>query len=167
MAEPAAAAAVRSKLSGMTVLRLSDLPDSVGEALRHYDNDGDGVIDINELVDAGVKAARDAKNVGRLVKISLALFLLCAANLAAIFGLVYSVVALTKDSKVDASNQLVTRSGLPVGTGPALALLPLGSTTLPAAFAYVAFTSANGYNFSLSVDGAHVPCGGPPPSLRH
>lgn len=155
MAEPVAQTTVpRSKLSGKTVLRLSELPASVGEALSYYDGDGDGVIDINELIVAGAQAAKDAKNVGRLVKVSVALFLLCCANLAAIFGLVYSVVALTKDSKVDASNQLVTRSGSPVSTGPALALLPLGSTTLPAAFAYVAFTTAGGYNFSLSVDGA-------------
>ena len=150
----------RSKLSVMsskTVLRLNELPNSVREALSAYDNDGDGVIDISELISAGNKAKSDAKNVSRLAKLALALFLLCVCNLAAIFGLVYSVVALTKDSKVDANNQLVTRAGTPVTTGPALSVLPVGSTTLPTAFAYVAFTTAAGYNYSLPVDGAVMP----------
>ena len=153
--EPVAGkAAARSTLSGTTVLRLHELPAAVSEALSHYDKDGDGVIDINELVNAGTQAQFDAKNVRRLVKVAVALFCLCVFNLAAIFGLVFSVVALTKDSKVDSNNQLVTRSGTPVSTAPALAVLPIGATALPAAFAYVAFTTAQGFNFSLSVDGA-------------
>ena len=160
--EPVAGkAAARSTLSGTTVLRLHELPAAVSEALSHYDKDGDGVIDINELVNAGTQAQFDAKNVRRLVKVAVALFCLCVFNLAAIFGLVFSVVALTKDSKVDSNNQLVTRSGTPVSTAPALAVLPIGATALPAAFAYVAFTTAQGYNFSLSVDGTLDATGDP------
>ena len=92
-------------------ISLECFPDTIHEALRPFDPDGDGTISVGELVMAAQAMERIRKE-NRYMKIAIAIFigvffLFCCA----IFGLTYVVVELTKEMQVDEDNPNLTVAG--------------------------------------------------------
>ena len=113
------------------------------------------MVDIHELLNATHKAQADARSVRRLVKLAIALCLLLGMQLAATFGLVYGVVAITKDTKVssDTGAVLVTKGNVPISTGAVVVENPAGTEGLPASFSAVVLTTPGGFDVTANVEG--------------
>lgn len=138
-----------------TRLDLSSLPSDVADALKHWDADGDGLITTAELFRGGRDAQDNKLKVRRLVFAVVALLVVLVVQLGATFGLVFAVVAVTKDSKVDSENALVARDGSYLGTTPVL-MTVTSSEVADSVFADVRsiyVETASGVAAQLAVDG--------------
>jgi hypothetical protein len=102
------------KVSGTIIL--SELPPRAAEALRSFDVDGDGLVDVDELLHASrlhEKAVNKALFYRRLFVILFGVFM---AQLGSMFGIVFGVVDYTRTTNVAVPN---TPGTLPVMTNKA------------------------------------------------
>eukprot|EP00959_Pyramimonas_sp_CCMP1952_P079116 1653770-Pyramimonas_sp.AAC.1 len=79
-------------------LKLNSLPNGVANALRDLDADNDGDIDVTELQQAVQAFQADKKRVKFLRKALAIATIMMIIGGAALFGLVYAVVVLTKET---------------------------------------------------------------------
>ena len=100
------AAAKEANKSGEIAIKT--LPKEIQPTLKVFDVDGDGTVAPMELARAA-ELYQDSKNmVKRLTRLAAALLLLMGVMLAAITGLTFSVVELSKESKVGADGAMVS-----------------------------------------------------------
>eukprot|EP00240_Pyramimonas_obovata_P000059 CAMPEP_0118924282 /NCGR_PEP_ID=MMETSP1169-20130426/2487_1 /TAXON_ID=36882 /ORGANISM="Pyramimonas obovata, Strain CCMP722" /LENGTH=1351 /DNA_ID=CAMNT_0006865379 /DNA_START=110 /DNA_END=4165 /DNA_ORIENTATION=+ len=167
---------------GNMSLKLKQLPQSIALVLGELDADGDGTIDLLELQGAVNAFKANKKNVKMLRKMLLGAILMMLIGTAAMVGLVYTVIVLTKETHTGADgimrvafcsddtlvrvgnaeqtfagSTMVTNDGRTVGTRQA-PLQPVGlSSTLPnAAFDELKVLKIEGENsafLSLTVLG--------------
>ncbi len=85
------------------------------EQLKELDHSGDGHLDASEVL-AGIQALnREKQKSKRLIWLSFALLAFSVLLLVAMFGLIYQVVEMTKESRVDPSGiMMVKGSNVPV-----------------------------------------------------
>jgi len=84
--------------------------------LRQLDKDGNGEIDLQEVCDAIDQMVDQEKQTRLMKKLSIMFGILTLLSIAAIVGLTYAVVSLSKDVQ-DNNNVLVSKdSGLPMST---------------------------------------------------
>ncbi len=126
----------RQELSSSTaVLRLSELPPYVADALRSLDVDGDGTINVGELHVGAEKADRSLKKSQFFRKLFVVLFGLWLAQLASTFGVVFGTVNYAKESIVNSDARMLTKDGRStVQTAAAMLAVPLTSQLSDDAF---------------------------------
>lgn len=117
--------------SGEKGINVADLLETPGltstlrERLQAADANGDGIISAGEMMDviqSEITATRDKKLMGRVL---VALGIACLLIIAAVVGLTYAVVEMSKDTSVD-GNVLVSKDGLqPLGTAALQERTPL------------------------------------------
>jgi len=103
--------------SGEKGINVADLLEAPGltstlrERLQAADANGDGIISAGEMMDviqSEITATRDKKLMGRVL---VALGIACLLIIAAVVGLTYAVVEMSKDTSVQ-NNVLVSKDGL-------------------------------------------------------
>ena len=148
----------RHELSANTaVLKLSELPPYVADALRSLDVDGDGTINVGELHVGAEKADRSLKKSQFFRKLFVVLFGLWLAQLASTFGVVFGTVNYAKESIVNSDARMLTKDGRStVQTAAAMLAVPLTSQLSDDAFLElktISLTSPTGAVMHLSVLG--------------
>ena len=113
---------------GLNVADLLEAPgltSSLRERLQAADANGDGVISASEMIDviqSEITATRDRKVMQRVL---IALGVACLLIIAAVVGLTYAVVEMSKDTSVE-NNVLVGKDGLqPLSTATLQQTTPL------------------------------------------
>jgi hypothetical protein len=113
---------------GLNVADLLEAPgltSSLRERLQAADANGDGVISASEMIDviqSEITATRDRKMMKRVL---IALGVACLLVIAAVVGLTYAVVEMSKDTSVE-NNVLVGKDGLqPLSTATLQQTTPL------------------------------------------
>ena len=112
-------------------LNLADLLEAPGltstlkQRLQAADANGDGIISASEMIDviqSEITATRDKKLMSRVL---IVLGVACLLIIAAVVGLTYAVVDMSKDTSVD-NNVLVSKDGLqPLSTATLQETVPL------------------------------------------
>ena len=103
-----------SAAKGLNVADLLEAPglaSSLRDRLQAADANGDGVISASEMIDviqSEITATRDKKVMQRVL---IALGVACLLIIAAVVGLTYAVVEMSKDTSVQ-NNVLVSKDGL-------------------------------------------------------
>jgi hypothetical protein len=101
------------------------LTSTLRERLQAADADGDGIISASEMMDVmqrEITATRDRK---MMVRVLAALSVACVLIIAAVVGLTYAVVQMSKDTSVE-NNVLVGKDGLqPLSTATLQQTTPL------------------------------------------
>ena len=97
--------------------------------LKSIDTNGDGMIDIGELCEKIEEMATIEKQRRLLKWATIITMVFALLTIAATVGLVYAVVALTKDTNVSSSGILVTKdsAATPIATGQVITLDSLNS----------------------------------------
>ena len=93
------------------LLAAPGLSSTLGDRLQAADANGDGVISVSEMIDvfqSEADAIRDNKMMKRAL---IALGIACLLIIAAVVGLTYAVVEMSKDTSVQ-NNVLVSKDGL-------------------------------------------------------
>jgi hypothetical protein len=107
------------------LLEAPGLTSTLRERLQAADADGDGIISASEMMDVmqrEITATRDRK---MMVRVLAALSVACVLIIAAVVGLTYAVVEMSKDTSVE-NNVLVGKDGLqPLSTATLQQTLPL------------------------------------------
>lgn len=80
------------------------------EKLRALDKNGDGELDLEEVVDAMEQMIKSEKQNRMLKWFLAAMTVFCLLTIAATVGLTYAVVSLSKDTKVGSDNALVNKN---------------------------------------------------------
>ena len=100
-----------------------------GDRVASLDKDGDGNIDRTELLmflDAVVRQEQQMKWLKVTLGVALGVLIVFALT---VFGMVWAVVALSKDTQVSSGNVLVSKSsGAPLATRTAMFRMPLPDT---------------------------------------
>ena len=108
-----------------TLLAVPGLPSTLKDRLHAADANGDGVISASEMIDvlqSEADAIRDNKMMKRML---IALGIACLLIIAAVVGLTYAVVEMSKDTGVE-NNVLVSKDGLqPLSTATLQQNVPL------------------------------------------
>ena len=89
---------------------IAALPKELQPPLKAFDVDGDGTIRPMELARGAELYEASKSRVKQLTQLAVALFLLMGVMLAAITGLTFTVVELSKDTKMDGAT-MVVKSG--------------------------------------------------------
>ena len=89
---------------------IAALPKELQPPLKAFDVDGDGTIRPMELARGAELYEASKSRVKQLTRLAVALFLLMGVMLAAITGLTFTVVELSKDTKMDGAT-MVVKSG--------------------------------------------------------
>jgi hypothetical protein len=107
------------------ILEAPGLTSSLRERLQAADANGDGFISASEMIDviqSEITATRDRK---MMVRVLIALGVACLLVIAAVVGLTYAVVEMSKDTSVE-NNVLVGKDGLqPLSTATLQHTIPL------------------------------------------
>ena len=107
------------------LLATPGLSSTLGDRLQAADANGDGVISASEMIDviqSEITATRDRKMMKRVL---IALGVACLLVIAAVVGLTYAVVEMSKDTSVE-NNVLVGKDGLqPLSTATLQQTTPL------------------------------------------
>ncbi len=93
------------------LLEAPGLTSTLRERLQAADANGDGIISASEMMDVmqrEITATRDRK---MMVRVLAALSVACVLVIAAVVGLTYAVVEMSKDTSVE-NNVLVGKDGL-------------------------------------------------------
>eukprot|EP00963_Diacronema_lutheri_P010997 scaffold1299_cov385-Pavlova_lutheri.AAC.8 len=123
-------AAVRK---GERTIALDELPTGLANELRVLDEDGNGVLSLDEIQE-GVKRLRSAKEqLGLAKKIIIFLAILTLVQISAIVGVVYALLVSLKDTDVDSHHQLVVK-GTNVPVTVANPDIRVGTTNYTSAF---------------------------------
>ena len=108
-------------------LSIADLPESIRAEAASYDKNGDGGIDKDELVVLLEKQIQFATTNRLLIRMIVALCIVCAVTICVLAGVTFGIVNQSKDTKVSNDNQLQTKSGNPVLVASAdFSVLPSG-----------------------------------------
>ena len=107
------------------LLEAPGLTSTLRERLQAADANGDGIISASEMIEvvqSEIHATRDKKLMGRVL---IVLGVACLLIIAAVVGLTYAVVDMSKDTIVD-NNVLVSKDGLqPLSTATLQQTTPL------------------------------------------
>ncbi len=117
------------------LLAAPGLSSTLGERLQAADANGDGVISASEMIDvfqSEADAIRDNKMMKRML---IALGIACLLIIAAVVGLTYAVVEMSKDTSVQ-NNVLVSKDGQPLSTAA------MKKTEIPLANIYTALNAS-------------------------
>ena len=95
---------------------IETLPAAVQAPLRVFDQDGDGTVAPMELARGAELYMESKKMVKKLTKLAAALLLLMGIMLAAITGLVFTVVELSKETKIEGGVTLDKTTGMPTAS---------------------------------------------------
>eukprot|EP00793_Prasinoderma_coloniale_P003961 PRCOL_00006802-RA len=98
-------------------INISTLPKEIQPSLKVFDVDGDGTVAPMELARGAELYIESKKTVKKLTRLSVALLLLMGVMLAAITGLVFAVVELSKETSTGSGGVQTVKGGdAPVAT---------------------------------------------------
>ena len=89
---------------------IEQLPSELRPALKTFDMDGDGTIDPMELARGAELYAESKNTVKKLTRLAVGLILLLSVTIAAITGLTFVVVELSKETKAGADGTMLVNS---------------------------------------------------------
>jgi hypothetical protein len=89
---------------------IEQLPKELRPALKTFDMDGDGTIDPMELARGAELYAKSKSTVKKLTRVAVGLLLLLAVTIAAITGLTFVVVELSKETKASTDGTMLVNS---------------------------------------------------------
>uniref|UniRef100_A0A7S3UE83 EF-hand domain-containing protein n=1 Tax=Picocystis salinarum TaxID=88271 RepID=A0A7S3UE83_9CHLO len=94
---------------GERTITLAELPTTLADQLEELDEDGNGIVSLDEIRE-GVKRLRNAKEqLGLAKKVIIFLAVLTLVQVSAIVGVVYALLVSLKDTDVNNNNQLVVK----------------------------------------------------------
>ena len=97
-------------------IAIKTLPKEIQPTLKVFDVDGDGTVAPMELARGAELYLESKKMVKKLTRLAAALLLLMGIMLAAITGLVFTVVELSKETKIEGGVTLDKATGLPTAS---------------------------------------------------
>ena len=93
------------------LLAAPGLSSTLGDRLQAADANGDGVISASEMLDVFLSEATAIRDNKMMKRMLIALGIACLLIIAAVVGLTYAVVEMSKDTSVE-NNVLVSKDGL-------------------------------------------------------
>ena len=97
-------------------IQIKTLPKEIQPTLKVFDVDGDGTVAPMELARGAELYLESKKMVKKLTRLALALLLLMGIMLAAITGLVFTVVELSKETRMEGGVMLDKTTGMPTAS---------------------------------------------------